>query len=101
MIIGAAGAAAAGRPQDGVFLSMAADRASGNDAGSRGSKGDRMRFLRRKPTIEEEEERCPQCSERVPEGAEHCFMCGADLRGLHRESSERPVETAPDRTLQF
>jgi rRNA maturation endonuclease Nob1 len=60
-----------------------------------------MRFFRRKPPIEEEELRCPQCSERVPEGADHCDMCGADLRGLHHGSSERPVETAPDRALRF
>lgn len=54
-----------------------------------------MRFFRRKSNLEVEPERCPMCSERVPEEADECAMCGADLRSL-RPWSERgarePVE---------
>jgi rRNA maturation endonuclease Nob1 len=48
-----------------------------------------MRFLRRK-NVEEEPERCPLCRERVPEHADECAMCGADLRSL-RPSWEREM----------
>jgi hypothetical protein len=47
-----------------------------------------MRFFRRYANIEVEPERCPVCRERVPENAEECGMCGADLRSL-RPWSER------------
>lgn len=54
-----------------------------------------MRFFRSKANVEVEPERCPVCTERVPEHAEQCAMCGADLRSL-RPWSERgarePVE---------
>jgi rRNA maturation endonuclease Nob1 len=49
-----------------------------------------MRFFRRKPSVEVEPERCPLCRERVPEDADLCAMCGADLRSL-RQRSERGV----------
>jgi predicted amidophosphoribosyltransferase len=49
-----------------------------------------MRFFRRKPSVEVEPERCPLCRERVPEDADLCAMCGADLRSL-RQQSERGV----------
>jgi hypothetical protein len=49
-----------------------------------------MGLFRRKAT-EPEPERCPLCSERVPEQASECAMCGADLRPL-RPRSERPAE---------
>lgn len=80
---------------------MDGSRNEGNDAGSRRTKGDRMRFFRRKATTEDEAERCPQFSERVPEGADHCFMCGADLRTLSPRSPERPVNTPVDRTMRL
>jgi hypothetical protein len=57
-----------------------------------------MRFIRRKATTEDEGERCPQCSERVPEGADQCLMCGADLRPLRSRLPERPVKESADRT---
>jgi zinc-ribbon domain len=41
-----------------------------------------MRLFRRKRSDDETEERCPQCSEPVPEGATQCMMCGVDLRPL-------------------
>jgi hypothetical protein len=51
-----------------------------------------MRFFRRKATIDDESERCPQCSERVPEGADQCLMCGADLRSIRPRSFRRSSE---------
>jgi len=39
-------------------------------------------LFRRKSNIEPEPERCPLCTERVPDGAQTCAMCGADLRAL-------------------
>ena len=54
-----------------------------------------MGLFRSKASAEVEPERCPVCTERVPEHAEQCAMCGADLRSL-RPWSERgarePVE---------
>jgi hypothetical protein len=41
-----------------------------------------MGLFGRKRDDDEEEERCPQCREPVPEGATECRMCGADLRAL-------------------
>jgi hypothetical protein len=47
-----------------------------------------MGLFRRTANVEVEPERCPLCRERVPEGADECAMCGADLRAL-RPWSER------------
>ena len=47
-----------------------------------------MRFFRRKPTSEEQRERCPYCREPVPEGAVDCMMCGATLPRSHAEGDE-------------
>ena len=57
------------------------------------STGERrgMALFRRKPT-ENEPERCPLCSERVPDEATECAMCGADLRPLRPRSAEPRVE---------
>ena len=42
-----------------------------------------MGLFRRKPKVEEEDpERCPLCTERLPDGADECAMCGADLKAL-------------------
>jgi len=43
-------------------------------------------LFRRKPKVEEEPERCPLCTERLPDGADECAMCGADLKALHPAS---------------
>jgi len=51
-----------------------------------------MGLFRRKANDEPEPERCPMCSECVPEGADECNMCGADLRAL-RPSSGRASAT--------
>ena len=37
----------------------------------------RMRFLRRKP---KPVQRCPNCRERLPDGAKQCDMCGEVLQ---------------------
>jgi hypothetical protein len=46
-------------------------------------------LFNRKSNAEVEPERCPLCTERVPEGAQQCAMCGADLRTLLPGSRER------------
>jgi predicted amidophosphoribosyltransferase len=48
-----------------------------------------MRLFRRKTTDEVSEERCPYCSERLPEGANECQMCGANLTPLGTRSPEQ------------
>ena len=47
-----------------------------------------MGLFRRSSELEVEPERCPICTERVPEGAQECAMCGADLRSLLPGSRE-------------
>jgi DNA-directed RNA polymerase subunit RPC12/RpoP len=37
-----------------------------------------MRLFKRKTPIDDAV-RCPECGERVPDGAEQCAMCGHDL----------------------
>ena len=59
-----------------------------------------MRLFRRKATTEDESERCPRCSERVPEGTDQCFMCGADLRALPPRSPGSQVKTPTDRAVR-
>jgi hypothetical protein len=49
-----------------------------------------MGLFRGKVTVEDEPERCPVCRERVPDNADECGMCGADLKSL-RSSFERRV----------
>ena len=48
-----------------------------------------MGLFRGKPEVEAEPERCPLCAERVPDGADDCAMCGADLRALRPWSEGR------------
>ncbi len=45
-----------------------------------------MGLFKRKPQADEEPLRCPNCNERVPEGADRCAMCGHDLNDLAAES---------------
>ena len=54
-----------------------------------------MGLFRRKTTIEDDRERCPQCGERVPEGADECAMCGVDLRPLRAPGDQPRTERAP------
>jgi hypothetical protein len=54
-----------------------------------------MRLFRRKPMIEDEGERCPRCAERVPQGANECFMCGVDLRPLRSVAPGAQLNQAP------
>ena len=55
-----------------------------------------MRLLRRKATVEDEPERCPLCRERLPDNADECAMCGADLKPL-RASFEHRVGASVER----
>lgn len=41
-----------------------------------------MGLFRRKPKVEDEPERCPLCTERLPDRAVECAMCGADLKAF-------------------
>jgi hypothetical protein len=56
-----------------------------------------MGLFRRKAIVEDEGERCPRCTERVPEGASECAMCGADLRPLRSLSPGPQVEQGAKR----
>lgn len=56
-----------------------------------------MGLFRRKTNLDPEPERCPLCSERVPEGVDECNMCGADLRAL-RPSAGRAAREPAERT---
>jgi hypothetical protein len=49
-----------------------------------------MALFRRRATVQDEPERCPVCRERLPDDADECAMCGADLKPL-RPSFERRV----------
>jgi rRNA maturation endonuclease Nob1 len=50
--------------------------------------------LFRSSKVEAEPERCPLCTERVPDGADECAMCGADLKALRPSSEDRDREPA-------
>ena len=41
-----------------------------------------MGLFRRNTNAEPEVEHCPLCGERVPDGADECKMCGANLKPL-------------------
>jgi hypothetical protein len=47
----------------------------------------------------DEAERCPHCSEPLPEGAVECMMCGIDLRPLRGERADKVLQgvTSPRR----
>jgi hypothetical protein len=49
-----------------------------------------MGLFRRKATVEDEPERCPLCGERLPDDADECAMCGADLKPLGMGVESRP-----------
>ena len=57
-----------------------------------------MRLFGRKRSEDETEERCPYCSEPIPEGAADCKMCGAALKptpaAAHSAEDEAPPEGA-------
>ena len=50
-----------------------------------------MGLFRRNTNTEPEPERCPMCSERVPDGADGCNMCGANLKILKRTTGLEPA----------
>jgi rRNA maturation endonuclease Nob1 len=49
-----------------------------------------MALFRRRAAVEDEPERCPVCRERLPDDADECAMCGADVKPL-RPALERRV----------
>lgn len=49
-----------------------------------------MGLFRRKANDEPEPERCPLCSERVPDGSDECNMCGANLKALRPSAGRSP-----------
>jgi len=54
-----------------------------------------MGLFRRRATVEDEPECCPVCREGLPDGADECAMCGADLKPLRPSFGRRvgePVE---------
>ena len=57
-----------------------------------------MGLFRRNTTMEAEPERCPLCRERVPDDADECAMCGADLRPLRPSLERMGVESRPNRS---
>jgi hypothetical protein len=58
-----------------------------------------MRLFGRKRSNDQPEERCPHCSEPLPEGALECVMCGVDLRPLRRLTADSASQgtTSPRR----
>jgi hypothetical protein len=50
-----------------------------------------MRLFKRKAPIDDAV-RCPECGERLPDGADECAMCGRDLHG----SATLPAGSAAD-----
>ena len=58
-----------------------------------------MGLFGRKRRHDEADERCPHCSEPLPEGAVECVMCGVDLRPLRGERADKVPQgvTSPRR----
>jgi hypothetical protein len=50
-----------------------------------------MALFRRKQLNEEDDERCPNCRERVPGGAVTCMMCGLALEPVRDRSRDVSV----------
>jgi hypothetical protein len=53
-----------------------------------------MGLFRRKRSDEDEEERCPYCGERVPDGAAECVMCGTALEPLRAAGRDTSMEAS-------
>jgi rRNA maturation endonuclease Nob1 len=53
-----------------------------------------MGLFRRKQKVEDESERCPVCTERLPDDADECAMCGANLKALRPSSKSGAGRTA-------
>jgi hypothetical protein len=51
-------------------------------------------FRRKRSDEDEQEERCPYCSERVPEGAVECVMCGTALEPLRAAGRDGGMEAS-------
>jgi hypothetical protein len=75
---------------------MVGERSIG-DPGLVPRKGACMRLFRRKPTMDIDDLPCPRCTERVPEGATECDMCGLDLRPLRSGATTARTNEVRDR----
>ena len=57
-----------------------------------------MGLFKRKTTFEDDALRCPDCAERVPDGAAGCAMCGRDLADLSAGATEDRFERSAEGT---
>ena len=53
-----------------------------------------MRLFKRKASADPAT-RCPDCGERMPDGAHKCAMCGHDLGDGAEDQSPRVIELSP------
>ncbi len=53
-----------------------------------------MRLFQRKPSTDDQADRCPRCRERVPDGAAECMMCGLALEPLRSAPAGDDAEAA-------
>jgi hypothetical protein len=53
-----------------------------------------MGLFRKKRPEWDDDERCPRCRERLPEGAAECMMCGLALAPLRGESPRASSEVS-------
>lgn len=56
-----------------------------------------MALIKRKQTGEDVALRCPDCHERVPEGARQCSMCGRSLADVATEAARERASEAQER----
>ncbi len=76
--------------RDGVFHVWTRPDAPGNlgPSDTFDQENRAMGLFRRKQLTEEDDERCPNCRERVPEGAVACMMCGLALKPVRDASPD-------------
>ena len=56
-----------------------------------------MALIKRKAPSEDISPRCPNCHERVPEGARQCTMCGRNLADVATEAARERATEAHER----
>jgi hypothetical protein len=69
-------------PKMGFFVHGAAVKPVPTSGTRRTKERRAMGLFGRRKKVEEESARCPLCRECVPDGADECRMCGADLKAL-------------------
>lgn len=82
------------RATDGCFYAWTRRRNKGTIVALSLDRGGPMRLFGRKQDDDEVEERCPQCSEPVPDGAVECMMCGVDLRPFREVASDEEAASS-------